>query len=87
MADSMKEIIAQHEGADSFKYQMLDRLRSDCNYYLGYGGRHEKCLWSGNVADHIEDMMALWNSFPAGEKPEWLTMAQIEEYAKAMKGE
>lgn len=23
-------------GSDSFRYQMLDRLRTDCEYYFGY---------------------------------------------------
>ena len=25
-----------------FRYQLLDRLRSDCEYYLNYGNRHPK---------------------------------------------
>ena len=30
-----------------FRYQLLDRLRSDCEYYLNYGNRHPKTLWAG----------------------------------------
>lgn len=83
MTKEIKRIIETKEPADSFKYQMLDRLRFDCDYFLS-GHRLENHLWSGNVADHIADMKALWNSFPESEKPEWLTMEQIEEYEKQM---
>ena len=31
-----------------FRYQLLDRLRSDCEYYLNYGNRHPKTLWAGD---------------------------------------
>lgn len=84
MTKEMKRIIETKAPADNFKYQMLDRLRCDCNYFLGYGNRSKKCLWSGNVTDHIADMKALYNSFPETEKPEWLTMDQINEYERQM---
>lgn len=84
MTKEMKRIIETKAPADSFKYQMLDRLRCDCNYFLGNGNRSENHLWSGNVAAHIADMKALYDSFPDGETPEWLTMEQIEEYEKQM---
>lgn len=84
MTKEMKRIIETKAPADNFKYQMLDRLRCDCNYFLGYGNRSKNCLWSGNVVDHIADMKALYNSFPEKEKPKWLTMDQIEEYEKKM---
>ena len=44
---------------DSFKYQMLGRLRMDCDYFLGNGNRYEGHLWAGNVPDHIKLMRAL----------------------------
>lgn len=28
-----------------FRYQLLDRLRSDCEYYLNYGNRHPKTFF------------------------------------------
>ena len=31
-----------------FRYQLLDRLRSDCEYYLNYGNRHPNTLWAGD---------------------------------------
>lgn len=71
---------------EKFRYRMLDRMRCDCDYYLGYGNRQAKHLWALNESDHIEYMKALWNSFAEDQKPEWLTFEQILEYEKKMKG-
>lgn len=68
---------------DSFRYELLDRMRSDCEYFLGHGNRQEKYLWGGDVSTHINYMKELWRSF--NEKPEWLTMKQIERYEEEMK--
>lgn len=70
---------------ETFRYQLLERLVTDCKYFLGYGNRQEKCLWAGNVQDHIIAMQVLWRSFPYDKKPEWLTWDQISEYATHMK--
>ena len=70
------------ETENTFNYKLLGRLVSDCDYFLGYGNRCEKHLWSGNVKDQIDKMKELWNNF--SEKPEWLTMEQIETYEKEM---
>lgn len=67
-----------------FKYQLLDRLKQDCEYYLGNGNKNAKYLWSKNEKQQIEDMKALYNSFKDDEKPEWLTMEDINNYAKEM---
>ena len=61
-----------------FRYRMLSRMKSDCEYYLGYGGRSANHLWALDEAKQIEYMKAIWNSFPEGQKPEWLSMEQIE---------
>ena len=53
-------------------YQLLDRLRSDCEYYLNYGNRHPKSLWAGDEKLQIEFMIKLHESFKEDEKPEWL---------------
>lgn len=72
---------------DKFRYQMLDRLRSDCKYYLGYGNRSANALWArGNEAGQILHMVALYQSFPDNEKPEWLTADDIESFAVQMLG-
>ncbi len=67
-----------------FRYMLLDRMRSDCDYFLGYGRFYVNHLWAGNVVDQIGYMKALWESFPAGMKPEWLTMEQINSYERQM---
>jgi len=63
-------------------YQLLDRLSTDCEYFLGAGGRNEKHLWAGNVYDQIAKMRELYQVLP--EKPEWLTDEAISSYAERM---
>lgn len=67
-----------------FRYMMLDRLRMDCKYYLGNGGRNPDSLWAGNEKDQIENMKALWNTFPKEDTPEWLTWEDILEFERKM---
>lgn len=66
------------------RYMLLDRMRSDCDYWLGFGNRYDPHLWAGNPADQIQYMKWLWESFPDDGKPEWLTMEQIEDLEKRM---
>ena len=61
---------------------LLDRLRADCDYFLGAGGRSEKHLWAGNVYAQIKKMRELYDALP--EKPEWLTAEAIDRYAAQM---
>lgn len=65
-----------------FNYMMLDRLRSDCEYYLGYGYRNTNGLYYKDEQRHIDKMKERYNNCPT--KPEWLTWEQILEYEKAM---
>ena len=69
-----------------YRYQLLDRMRMDCNYYLGNGRIYGNHLWAGNdnEKEQIESMKAIWNSFPEGEKPKWLTYEQILEFEEKM---
>jgi hypothetical protein len=76
----------KYENSYRFNYAMLDRMRSDCDYYLGYGHRNKSRLCGGNEKDHIEKMKELYNSFPEGKKPEWLTYEGILEYEKQLCG-
>lgn len=78
---TIKEILQKDA---SFRYMLLDRMRQDCRYYLGNGGRCEKYLWAGSVSEQIEYMKAIYNSFPEGEKPEWMTMEEILDYEQRM---
>ena len=63
-------------------YVLLGRLRADCDYFLGAGGRSEKHLWAGNVHAQIKKMRELYDALP--EKPEWLTAEAIDRYAAQM---
>lgn len=69
---------------EKFNYQMLGRLQSDCNYYLGYGNRNKNRLWAGNVENQINEMKKLFNSFDDNKKPEWLTWDDILNYESKM---
>ena len=69
------------EGAE-FNYMLLDRLRTDCEYFLGNGNGYEKHLWAGNVKDQIAKMRELYNKVE--EKPEWISMEDIDNYEKQM---
>lgn len=66
------------------KYCLLDRMRIDCEYFLGLGARHEKYLWAESVKEQIESMLYLYDSIK--QKPEWLTREQILNYKKLMEG-
>ena len=66
----------------SADYVLLDRLRADCEYFLGAGGRSEKHLWAGSVYAQIRKMRELYDALP--EKPEWLTTEAIDRYAAQM---
>ena len=79
---TIDKFCSEHD--ETFRYQMLDRMRSDCEYYLGNGNRYSKHLWAGNEHTHILYMKALWNSFPREGKPEWLSMEEICDYEKKM---
>ena len=80
----IKHVIATHAPADKFKYQLLDRLRMDCDYFLGNGNRCARHLWAGAVGTHIDSMMLLYDSFPEDARPEWLKREQIEAYREEM---
>ncbi|MFR2889534.1 MAG: LPD11 domain-containing protein [Clostridium butyricum] len=67
---------------NKFNYMLLDRLKGDCDYYLGVGGRNNKHLWANNPKAQIEKMKELYNSLE--DKPTWLTYEQIIEYERLM---
>ncbi len=85
------DVILEKYGLDKpsspeFCYQMLSRLKSDCNYYLGNGNRFAGHLWAGNERDHITLMKAMWEKFTDDAKPEWLTYKDLLEYEGKMCG-
>ena len=67
----------------SFDYQLLDRLRSDCRYYLD-GHRNPDLLWAGSVEEQIKEMRKLYNSFPSDKKPQWITEEDINHFEVEM---
>lgn len=73
----------QHE--EKYRYQLLDRMRSDCDYALGNGRIYGNHFWAGNKENQIEIMKGIWNSFPEDRKPEWLTWEQIIQYEISLK--
>ena len=78
------EKLPAEENDSSFFYQMLSRLKSDCEYFLGNGCRFEPHLWAGSVDAHIAEMRKYYALVP--EKPDWLTEADIDLYERDMKG-
>lgn len=68
----------------TFNYMMLSRLKQDCDYYLGYGGRSERVLWAHSVIEQIEEMKRIYNLFDESEKPEWLTWNELLDYENKM---
>lgn len=74
------------ERDERFRYLLLNRMREDCEYYLGHGHRDCVYLWAGDEHEQIELMKKLWDSFPESGKPEWLTMEKILSYEERMLG-
>ncbi|WP_195840398.1 LPD11 domain-containing protein [Clostridium porci] len=83
ISEEIHTLLETHD--NTFLYQLLDRMRQDCAYYLSFGGRHNKYLWAGNPDAQILYMKAIWTHFKEGEKPEWLTMEDIEGFETKMK--
>lgn len=69
-----------------YRYMLLDRLKQDCEYFLGNGnGNAEHSLWAKDINEQIAKMKELYNSFTDDQKPEWITMEDIDNYEKKMK--
>lgn len=72
----------QAKNPDAFNYQLLGRLKQDCDYYLGNGGRAKKHLWAGDVPAQIAKMNELFAGF--SEKPQWISLEDICSYEAQM---
>lgn len=78
---------AMNESIDNphaFTYRLLNRLQSDCDYWLGNGGRYDGHLWAKSPEAQIAKMRELYNALEV--KPEWLTKEDIDEYERKMVG-
>ena len=62
---------------------MLGRFVSDTDYYLK--NPSPKHLWAGDPIEHADNMIALYNTFSGKEKPEWLTVKQLNKYVILLK--
>ena len=82
VSDEELESIGATPEQGSDDYRLLSRLKDDCDYFLGAGGRAEKHLWAGNVREQIAKMRELYAALP--DEPEWLTMEDIDRYAQRM---
>lgn len=63
-------------------YMLLNRLQTDCEFYLNAGCQNRVVLWAGDEKEQIAKMKELWNGLQP--KPTWLSMEEIEEYEKKM---
>ena len=68
-----------------YNYMLLDRLKQDCEYFLGNGNGNVDTLWAKDIDEQIAKMKELYNSFTDDEKPEWITIDDINNYEKEMK--
>lgn len=66
----------------SFQYDLLGRLKTDCEYFLGNGNGYEKHLWAGSVKGQIEKMKTIHDSLKV--KPKWLPKRKIKMYETLM---
>jgi hypothetical protein len=67
-----------------YRYMLLSRMKSDCDYYLGNGHRAAKYLWGLDESEHIIAMYMIYDSFEKEQKPEWLTVEQLNNYEKQL---
>lgn len=68
-----------------FLYGILSRMKSDCLYYLGYGGRYAGHLWALDERKHIDTMRNIYRHLcEIGGAPEWISAEEIDTYAEQM---
>jgi hypothetical protein len=77
------KLFENEESSQQFDYMMLNRLQSDCEYFLNWGGGSERVLHQGNIEGQIAEMKKIWNRLRT--KPEWLSMEEISDYENKMK--
>ena len=88
MIMSKEEFLKEYDD-EKFRYMLLGRMMSDCDYYIAnemHCDPEYNHLWAHHDPKaQITYMRYLWESLK--EKPEWLTKEQIDEYAKRMEVE
>lgn len=87
-SDEIVEVVEKHSDMldAEFRYMLLNRMLSDCEYYLSHNACDEKYLWSKTVIQHIADMRHLYCSFkkPDTHMPSPMEWCDIDAYEKAM---
>ena len=81
--ENMNEDLDISNMDDSFKYRLLDRMRSDCEYYIN-GAKSNKHLFMQNPQAQIKAMKDIYNSFSEKDVPEWISMEDINNYERQM---
>lgn len=82
--DFENENIKNHD--ESFRYMLLDRMKTDCDYYLGNGNKNKEKLWSGDETQQIKNMISLFRSFGVKGQPEWLPVEELNNYSRQLTG-
>ena len=80
--EEIQKVLADLNEKPEFGYMLLGRLENDVKYYLGFGNRHPKHLWGTTTEKHIAYMKLIYDNL--SQKPEWLSLEQIEKYAEEM---
>ena len=80
--EEIQKVLTDINSKPEFGYMLLGRLENDVKYYLGYGGRHSKHLWGTTPEKHIAYMKLIYDNL--SQKPEWLSLEQIEKYGEEM---
>ena len=65
-------------------YMLLGRLKEDCLYYLGFGGRSPRVLWAKDEVKQIAEMERLYKIVPV--KPVWITLKELKDFKLQMTG-
>ena len=85
MKVTINDIVGDTTPNIEFLYQLLDRHKSDCQYFLEKGNRNEDNLWGKTVERHIANMYCLYDFLAEkAEKPEWLTKEDIDKFKLLM---
>lgn len=80
--EEIQKVLTDLNEKPEFGYMLLGRLENDVKYYLGFGKQHPKHLWGTTTEKHIAYMKLIYDNL--SQKPEWLSLEQIEKYAEEM---
>jgi len=75
LQEAKQEAVDKLEKDNSYNYMLLDRLRSDLEYYWNWGHRNENVLYNKDYKKHIRKMINIWKQLP--KKPIWLTANEL----------